>query len=414
MYIRYTVPIMPFTLPKPKDCADCGDGAIFHRTTYVSIVIDGIFAPFSSPNPLLRGFTRFVYGIERKVTPPTLNALMSLGWAKRIEEPDDDTQLLALMLWNEAKERGITVCEFRLFNLPRNIFLAKYPDGRRIAYEGIPMPGNSDLDRAAWMDNKDILKKKFRALGLPIARGGAVGTLKEAKKLFATLTPPVIAKPFSGSGSRHTVLHITNEKELEHGFSVAKQIAPKVVIEEELVGAVYRATVVDGVFAASLRRDQPHVIGDGTHTVKELVAMANEHPGRQGPYFHRMKLDQYAERELAWQGYTFESVPEVGVKTILHQKINWSVGGTTCDVTDETHPDNIALFEEVSRVLNTKMVGIDFIIDDMSRSWKEQERCGILECNSMPFFDNHHLPFEGKPHNVASLIWDMNEPLKRG
>jgi len=50
----------------------------------------------------------------------------------------------------------------------------------------------------------------------------------------------------------------------------------------------------------------------------------------------------------------------------------------------------------------------------MTRSWKEQERLGILECNSMPFFDNHHLPFEGKPRNVAGLIWDMNEPPKRG
>jgi len=94
----------------------------------------------------------------------------------------------------------------------------------------------------------------------------------------------------------------------------------------------------------------------------------------------------------------------------LNQKINWSVGGTTCDVTDDTHPDNIALFEEVARVLKAPIVGLDFIIGDMGRSWKEQERCGILECNSMPFFDNHHLPFEGKPRNVAALIWDMNEP----
>lgn len=408
------MPIMAFTLPKPKDCADCGSGAIFHRTTYISIVIDGIFAPLSSPNPFLRGFTRLVYGIERRVTPHILNALMDLGWAKRIPEADDETQLLALMLWNEAKERDIDVSEVRLFNLPRNIFTAKYPDGRHIAYEGIPMPPNADLDRAPWMDNKDVLKKKFRALGLPVAKGGAVSSLKEAKKLFKTLTPPVIAKPFSGSASRHTVLHIMNEKELEHGFKVAKQIAPKVVIEEELVGAVYRATTVNGVFAAALRRDQPHVLGDGTHTITELVAVANEHPARQGPYFHRMQLDEYAQKELEWQGYAFDTVLPSGIRATLHQKINWSVGGTTCDVTDEVHPDNRELFEEVARVLNAKIVGLDFIIEDMSRSWKEQERCGILECNSMPFFDNHHLPFEGKPRNVASLIWDMNEPKKKG
>ncbi|MEK7201151.1 MAG: cyanophycin synthetase, partial [Patescibacteria group bacterium] len=127
------------------------------------------------------------------------------------------------------------------------------------------------------------------------------------------------------------------------------------------------------------------------------------------PYFHHIKLDEAAYQELAWQKLTRESVLPIGVRAILHQKINWSVGGTTCDVTDEVHPDNITLFEETARVLGATIVGIDFIIEDISRSWKEQERCGILECNSMPFFDNHHLPFEGEPRNVASRIWDMNQ-----
>ena len=401
---------MAFSLPTPAPCAECGDGAIFHKMTYISIVVDEILSPFSRPNRLFRALARAVYAIERRLTPRLLDLMMDRGMARRVTEPDDDTQLLALMLWNEARERGIKVSEFRLFDLPRNIFVARYPDGRRIAYEGIPMPGSSDLERAPWMDDKAVLKEKFRKLDLPVAKGGSARTLGEAKRIFRTLTPPVIAKPFSGSASRHTTLHITDEEGLARGFRIAKEVAPKVVIEEELAGAVYRATVVDGKFAAALRRDQPHVIGDGTRTVAALVEEANRHPGRSGPYFHKMKLDQNAEDELRWQDLTAESVPEKGRKVTLHQKINWSVGGTTCDVTDDTHPDNIALFEEVARVLKAPIVGLDFIIGDMGRSWKEQERCGILECNSMPFFDNHHLPFEGKPRNVAALIWDMNEP----
>lgn len=398
---------MAFTLPKPKPCIECGDGAIFHRITYFSIVLDSIFAPFVKPNSFLRAIERFAYSIERRITPHILSALMNWGWAKKIDEPDEDTQLLALMTWNEARKRGITISEFRLFNLPRNIFVATRPNGKKFAYEGLPLPGNSDLDRAPWLDDKAVLKEKFRALGLPVAKGGTARTLKEAKKLFAALTPPAVAKPFSGSGSRHTTLHITNEEELERAFKIGKQVAPRVVIEEELEGQVYRATVVDKKFAASLRRDQPYVKGNGTHTISELVAQANEHPARSGPYFHKIKLDDVALKELEWQGYTPDTVLPEGVRATLHQKINWSVGGTTADVTDETHPDNIALFEDVAKALNAPIVGLDFIIADMNCSWKEQERLGILECNSMPFFDNHHLPFEGKPRDVASLIWDM-------
>jgi cyanophycin synthetase len=133
------------------------------------------------------------------------------------------------------------------------------------------------------------------------------------------------------------------------------------------------------------------------------------HPARKGPYFHPIQLDQAAEKELVWQHLNIESIPSQGQRVTLNQKINWGVGGTTADVTDDVHPDNIELFETVAHVLRAPIVGIDFIISDISRSWKDTERCGIIECNSMPFFDNHHLPFEGRPRNVAARIWDMVE-----
>jgi cyanophycin synthetase len=258
------------------------------------------------------------------------------------------------------------------------------------------------------MDNKAILKQEFMKLGLPVAKGGTARTLAGARKIMKSLTPPAIVKPYSGSASRHTVLHVVSDEDLVRAFRIATQVAPRAVIEEELAGPVYRATTVNGKFVAALRRDQPHVFGDGTHTVEEMVKDANTHPKRQGPYFHHIKLDETADEELAWQGLTRTSVPAKGLRVTLHQKVNWSMGGTTSDVTAETHPDNIALFEEASRVLGATIAGIDFIISDISRSWKETDRCGILECNSMPFFDNHHLPFEGEPQNVAAAIWDMN------
>jgi len=404
---------MKLISPKPAPCSDCGDDSIFHGLTYYSILIDEFFAGLfgSAPSgpakkPSKTGL--FFDSIARWMTPRLLDVFIKLKLATSVTEPDDDTQLLALMIWNEAKERGIVVEEFRLFGLPRNIFLATYPNGKRMAFEGIPLP-QADIARVAWMDNKAVLKKEFMKIGLPVAKGGSARTLKGALKIFRSITPPAIVKPYSGSGSRHTVLHITNEEDLARAYRIATKVAPRAVIEEELTGAVYRATVVDGKFVAAIRRDQPYVEGNGTSTITELVADANTHPKRQGPYFHHIKLNETADLELAWQDLTRESVLPKGVRAVLHQKINWSVGGTTCDVTDIVHKDNKELFEETARVLGATIVGIDFIIADLSRSWKEQERCGILECNSMPFFDNHHLPFEGSPRNVAAAIWDMNK-----
>ncbi len=402
----------------PKACIDCGGDAIMHRVTYVTIAIDtaiySIFPPSNKGSFITNLGTKF----DSYLGPPFLSLFVALGLAKKQENPDDKTLLLACCLWEEARARGINMWEWRLFGLARNIFVATYPNGKRITFEGIPVTP-LEHERVWWMDDKARLKREFSKRELPVAAGSSARTEKEALAIYRSLSAPVILKPHSGSGSRHTILHITHESELVRAFAVAKQVSPQVVIEEELKGPVYRATVVDGTFVAALRRDPPSVVGDGVHTIDELVEEENKKPARSGPYFSNIRLyesrsndvmNSAAAKELAWQGYAPSDVPPLGTRVHFHQKVNWSLGGTTADVTGKVHPDNIELFERAARELRAPVAGIDFIIADISKSWKEQDRCGILECNSMPFFDNHHLPFEGEPHNVAAKIWDMVTP----
>ncbi len=391
---------------KASECVECGGGTVPHSLTYITVTLDGILNPIFAPGPVFRGAHRLISRASDRVTPAVLKGLVRVGLARRVDEMDDDTLLLAQVLWEEAKKRGIEMWEFRLFNLPRNLFVAKLPNGRSVSFEGLPLPASS-INRVWWMDNKAELKKHFKKWGFPVAKGGAAFTARQAKSIYKSLTPPVIIKPHEGSASRHTTLHIDSEEKLLKAFHVAKQVSPFALIEEELVGGVYRATVIDGKFAAALRRDPPSVVGDGMHTVEELIEEANLNPGRSGPYFSKLSITEAAERELAWQGLTPDSVPPKGKRVMLHQKVNWGLGGTTADATENVHPDNIQLFEDAAKALKASIAGIDFIIEDLGRSWKEQERCGIIECNSMPYFDNHHLPFEGEPRNVSAKIWEM-------
>jgi D-alanine-D-alanine ligase-like ATP-grasp enzyme len=398
-------------LKKPAICEACSGRSVNHTSIYVTVALDECLRPLFTPGKIGRFFASPVCLLERRLTPLLLSFLVQIGWAKKILQPDDHTQLLAQMLWQEAQAQGINMWECRLFNLPRNLFVATFPGGSCIAFEGIPLPTDR-TPAVAWMDNKGILKKKFQTLGFPVARGGYYFSPGRALSAFHTLTPPVIVKPHSGSASRHTTLHITTDSELLNAFESAKKLSPFAVVEEELVGSVYRATVVDGNLVGVLRRDPPSVVGDGTLTVAALIDKANEHPARKGPYFSPICLTSLAHAELSWQKVTLSSIPEKGRRVTFHQKINWSLGGTTADVTDEVHQDTRKLFEDISRTLNAAIVGIDFIIGDIRASYKTQPRCGVIECNSMPFFDNHHLPFEGKPRNVARKIWAMVTPRK--
>ena len=90
----------------------------------------------------------------------------------------------------------------------------------------------------------------------------------------------------------------------------------------------------------------------------------------------------------------------------LNEKIGVSYGGGSAEEYDICHPDNKALFEKAANVFDDTIIGFDFMIPDISRSWREQ-RCGFLEANSVPFINLHHHPLKGKPRNIAAKVWDL-------
>jgi D-alanine-D-alanine ligase-like ATP-grasp enzyme len=384
-----------------KHCQECNE-ATNHRVEYMGALLDTAFLPLAA---LQRRFAPNTSNPGRgKIFLHLYTALERLGMGQFLETPDDKTLLLDQVLWDEANRRGIVMREFRLFGAAKGLFIATLPSGKVIDFDGVPLP---PWRAAWWINDKPKLVKELRSVGFPVANGKSVRTLRQAKALFKKMQTPLVVKPSVGSASRHTTMHISTQEGLVTAFHSAKKLSPWVMIEEELTGAVYRPTLVNGNLIAVLRRDQAFVTGDGTRTVRELVEEENKDPGRSGPYFSPVKLGIAAEAELEIQGLNKESIPAQGRRVQLNQKINWSLGGTTTDVADEVHPDNVKLFEDVAKLLHAPLVGIDFIIEDISRSWREQTRCGIIECNDMPYFDNHHLPYKGKPRNVAGPIWDL-------
>jgi cyanophycin synthetase len=352
--------------------------------------------------PLLNTFSDAIF-------PDVFKIWSQAGLGKINEDhTEQDFKWVVPLLWDEAKRRHIRMWQYLPFGQYKQLFVAEY-GGKRIMFERMPVPPGKGRG-VWWIDDKGVLKRKLRARGLPVAKGRAVATHGAALRLFRTLQKPVIVKPHKGTGTRHTVLHITDEAELARAFEVARKVSPFVMVEEELQGAVYRPTVINSRLVATIERNQPQIRGDGRHSIEELVAQENRHPRRRGPVFGPIELTPTVKKELMRQGYTKTSVPDAGAVVFLHQKINWGNGGTTRDVTDDVHPDNAALFEEIARLTKAPILGIDFIIRDISKSWKDSPGCGVIECNSMPFVDTHHLPFEGAPRDIMGPIWEAVFP----
>jgi len=405
---------MAIMLPdwKPAPCAECGMAGVHHGVERWSLRLDAFLDTFTRPLDFL--FRRIMPWVDRGINfgfPLVSRVLVSLGLATEVEDLSNHPSETAVALFEEAKARGIRMTEIRLFGLPRRLYLARFQN-RIWTFGGLPRPARVQPS-LSWIDDKAEMKRRFTRAGFPVAKGGLCKTEAQAVETFHALSRPVIVKPHEGSGGRHTTVHIQTEEELRKAFWNARQVSPYTLVEEELIGPVYRATLVGRKLAGVLRRDPPCVVGDGRRSIRELAAEENKNPLRKGPVFAYIQVDAPESlRELAWQKLTPESVLPKDAKAFLHFKVNWGVGGTSWDATEETHPENRKLFEAIGEYLGDDIAGLDFIISDISKPW-QQEKCGIIECNSLPLIGNHHFPYKGPIRNVAGKVWDMIFPEAR-
>ncbi|HVY67981.1 MAG TPA: hypothetical protein VHA30_03765 [Patescibacteria group bacterium] len=384
-------------------CPYCGNNPVPHWLYWYNESLNILLTPLRQQilyNPLTAWLKRRNLGNALSLAAARL--LQDVGMV-RLES--DRTQCKidrAAVLWEEAERRGIAMRQLVLWGKPLDVYWAA-KSGRQLVFSGLPRPAGSHNRWLDLMDDKWLLKQRLAACGLPVPPGRAATSLAQARRIFTGLQKPCIVKPRAGSRGRHSTTYVFTEEELAKAYRVAKQLCHWVMVEEHLPGPVYRATVINFALAGVLRGDPPKVIGDGERTIAELARRQNREPHAG---VKDIILDSRTERFLSRRKLSLSSVPAAGQEVELTEKIGVSYGGSSSEDYEICHPDNRDLFIRAARALDDPIVGFDFIIPDISQSWRTQ-RCGFIEANSLPFINLHHNPLHGKPRNAAALIWQM-------
>lgn len=259
--------------------------------------------------------------------------------------------------------------------------------------------------------NKELTNRLLHEVGIPVPRGVTVRNVEDAVREARRIRYPVVIKPLDGNHGRGVCINLKDDDEIREFFPSAmnESRAGIIVVERYIEGRDYRILVVNNQVVAVAERVPAHVVGDGEHTIEQLIEITNSDPRRgvgHEKILTRISIDEQTMETLERYDRRLEDVPEKGEVVPLKRTGNMSTGGTSIDRTDDIHPDNEEIARQAAMVVGLDIAGIDFIVPDISKSIR-QSGGAIVEVNAGPGFRMHTNPTEGHPRHVGRAVIDM-------
>ena len=267
------------------------------------------------------------------------------------------------------------------------------------------------------MANKTVTKKILANAGFPVPAGDEFTSLEQGLAYYPLIKDKqIVVKPKStnfGLG-----ISIFQEPASLDNYKKALEIAfaedTAVLVEEFIPGTEYRFFILDGRCEAVLLRVAANVVGDGKHTIRELVAQKNANPLRGRDHRSPLEIIALGDIEqlmLTQQGYTPDDILPEGKKVNLRRNSNISTGGDSIDVTETMDSS----YQELAAAMATSMgawaCGVDLIIPDKTQpASKEKPHCTCIELNFNPSMYMHTYCAEGPGQAITPKILDKLFP----
>lgn len=268
------------------------------------------------------------------------------------------------------------------------------------------------------MENKVVTKKVLAKAGFNVPQSIEFIDVKSAVENFPLFeNRAVVIKPKStnfGLGISIFQQGVTDRDDFAKAVEIAFREDKEIMVEDYLLGTEYRFFVLGDQTLAVLLRVPANVIGDGVHTVAELVAAKNDHPlrgdGSRTP-LKKIALGDIEQLQLKEQGLTVNSIPAKDQLVQLRANSNISTGGDSIDMTDEMHASYKEIAVGISKAMGAAVCGVDLIIPDLKQPAEPSlHSWGVIEANFNPMMMMHIFPFSGQSRRLTMNVIKMLFP----
>jgi GNAT-family acetyltransferase (TIGR03103 family) len=317
----------------------------------------------------------------------------------RASPPDGyaDLNPYASMIADEAMRRGILV----------EVLDATWGE-MRLTHGGrtvVTRESLSELTSAVAMsrcDDKRVTRRILSEAGLAVPRGRrADGGDGDAR--FLDEVGSVVVKPARGEQGVGITVGVTTPVELRSAVTLARQHCPDVLVEELHSGEDLRVVVIDHEVVAAAVRRPATVVGDGTHTVEDLIVRQSRRRQAATDGESRIPLDGTTRDVVRSAGRSMTEVLPRGERLAVRRTANLHTGGTIHDVTAQLHPDLVNACVTASQALSIPVTGLDLLV-----SAPDRPDHVFIEANERPGLANH------EPQPTAERFMDLLFPGTTG
>lgn len=266
---------------------------------------------------------------------------------------------------------------------------------------------------------KEIQKDKWstnlmiQRMGLPLPQWQVIDNQTQLEEVWNKYEKPVVIKPVGLNGGHGVVTKIKTIEEAKKAFKFAqdacskhigKEWQNKIMIQEQVSGEDYRLLVINNHLEVATKRIPAFVVGDGKHTIEELIKITNTDPKRDitSPA-HTLKpidIDETLTSYLEDQNLKLSSIPKNQDKIYVRKVASMSQGGITEDFTDKVGPEIKAIVESIASSIHAFTLGVDVMCKDISKPLTK-ENGAILEVNTMPEAYLNVYPVIGQPREYV-------------
>lgn len=320
----------------------------------------------------------------------------------------EDLELSTQLLLKAAVKRGIT---FKLIDRDENFVLLTKGEHK----EYVKQATKTSLDSYSTvliMENKIVTKEVLKERGIQVPNGATFRSQEEALAAYeAYRDKAIVIKPKSTNfGLGITIFNREFSKEdYQKAFEMAFKHDKTVLLEEFITGKEYRFLIMGDEVVGILHRVPANVVGDGVHTIEQLVHKKNKDPLRGRGYRTPLEKIQLGEAETMFlnnHNHQWSGIPSLGQVVYLRENSNISTGGDSLDFTDEIPESYKTLAIESAKAAGATFCGVDMMIEDIT-SEASDSNYSIIEINFNPAIHIHCYPYKGKNRKADEKILDM-------